>query len=183
MAKLIYSAIASVDGFVADEDGNFAWAEPDEEVHTFVNELERSAGTYLYGRRMYEVLSAWDTPDPGWPAHMQEYARVWRDADKVVYSRALGEASTARTRVEREFDRDAVRALKEEADRDVLIGGPELAGQAIAGGLVDEVHLLLAPVAVGAGKPALPVGSRLRLELLDQRRFASGFVSLRYRVL
>ena len=182
MASLIYAAIASVDGYIEDEQGEFGWAEPDEEVHRFVNHMEAGAGTYLFGRRMYEVLGVWEKPQPDWPEYMQEYARVWQDADKVVYSRTLAEPSTARTRVEREFDPEMVARLKAEAERDVMIGGAELAGHALAAGLVDEVRLLLAPAAVGGGKPALALGERVGFELTDLRRFDSGFVYLRYRV-
>jgi dihydrofolate reductase len=180
VAKLVYSAIASLDGFVEDEDGKFDWAAPDPEVHAFVNELERPVGTYLYGRRMYETMRAWETiSDPA--PHMRDFAEIWRAADKVVYSRGLDAVSTARTRREHDFDPEAVRALKATADRDISVGGPELAGQAIAAGLVDEIHLFLNPILVGGGKPALPTGVRLQLELLDQRRFGSGVVHLHYR--
>jgi dihydrofolate reductase len=187
MAKLIYSAIASLDGYVADEDGNFDWAEPDEEVHRFVNDLERPVGTYLYGRRMYEVMRFWETVDtapgtaPGQPDYGREYARVWQAADKVVYSRTLERPSTARTRVERDFDPEAVRRLKAEASRDLSVGGPGLAAEALRAGLVDELHLLLAPVVVGGGNRALPDKVRVDLELVDERRFGSGMVFLHYR--
>jgi dihydrofolate reductase len=180
VAKLVYSAIASLDGFVEDEDGKFDWAAPGPEVHAFINELERPVGTYLYGRRMYETMRAWETiSDPA--PHMRDFAEIWRAADKVVYSRGLDAVSTARTRREHDFDPEAVRALKATADRDISVGGPELAGQAIAAGLVDEIHLFLNPILVGGGKPALPTGVRLQLELLDQRRFGSGVVHLHYR--
>lgn len=184
MAKLVYSAIASLDGYVADEQGNFSWAEPDEQVHNFVNDLERPVGTYLYGRRMYEVMKVWQSDEilEGQPPCMRDYAEIWRAADKVVYSRSLNELETPRTRLERAFDPEAIRALKETADRDIGIGGPDLAGQAIASGLVDEIHLFLTPVAVGAGKPALPIKRRLALRLLDEYRFARGDVYLRYKV-
>ena len=183
MAKLIYSVIASLDGYVADEDGNFDWAAPDEEVHRFVNDLERPAGTYLMGRRMYEVMRYWETADtvPDQPAHMVDFARVWQDADKVVYSRTLEEPSTARTRVERDFDPDAVRRLKAAADRDLTVGGPALAAQALAAGLVDECHVFLAPILVGGGTRAFPDKLRVPLELLEERRFGNGTVYLRYR--
>jgi len=177
--RLIYSAIASVDGYVADADGRFDWSAPDEEVHAFVNELERPIGTHLYGRRMYEVLSVWETMDDEHPV-MRDFAEIWRAAEKVVYSRTLERVSTARTRIEREFDPDAVRAMK--ARGDLSVGGPELAGQALRAGLVDECHLLLVPVVVGGGKRALPDGLRLGLELLGERRFAGGVVHLHYRV-
>jgi dihydrofolate reductase len=183
MAKLIYAAIASLDGYVEDEQGGFAWARPDEEVHAFVNELERPIGTYIYGRRMYETMVFWETADTsGEPAEFADYAEVWRAADKIVYSRTLQEASSARTRIEPEFDPDGVRALKQSAAMDISIGGSELAGQALAAGLVDELHLLLCPVSVGGGKPALPNHVRADLELTDERRFQSGVVHVSYRV-
>jgi dihydrofolate reductase len=185
MPKLIYSAIASLDGYVADRGGDFSWAAPDEEVHSFVNELERPIGTYLYGRRMYEVMRVWESDEilAGQPECMREYAEIWRAAEKVVYSTRLEAATTSRTRLEREFDPEAVRRLKEEAAADLGVGGSALAASALEAGLVDEVHLLLNPVAVGAGKAALPAtGGRLRLDLLDQRRFEGGVVYLRYRV-
>jgi dihydrofolate reductase len=182
MGKLLYSAITSLDGYVADTDGNFDWSAPDEEVHAFVNELERPVGTYLYGRRMYEVMRVWETlPLDDEPPAMREYAELWRAADKVVYSRTLESASTPRTRLEREFDAEAVRSLKESASSDLSVGGPGLAGTALAAGLVDEISLFLSPVLVGGGTRALPDGVRLGLELLDERRFANGVVYARYR--
>jgi dihydrofolate reductase len=180
MARLVYSSLASLDGYVADENGDWHWARPDEEVHTAVNELERGIGTYLYGRRMYEVLVAWETADFAEDA-LRDYAGIWRDADKVVYSRTLETVASARTRIERDFDPRAVAQMKAAADRDLSVGGPGLAGQAIRAGLVDECHLFLAPVVVGGGTRALPDGARVELELLDERRFASGFVHLHYR--
>jgi dihydrofolate reductase len=180
MGRLIYSAIASLDGYVADEHGRWDWSEPDEEVHAFVNDLMRPAGTHLYGRRMYEVLAAWETmedPDPV----IRDYAQLWRAADKVVYSRALQDVSSARTRIEREFEPEAVRRMK--AEQDLLVGGPQLAAQAIEAGLVDECHLFLSPVVVGGGKQAFPDGMRVRLELVGERRFGNGVVHLHYRVL
>ncbi|HKE99632.1 MAG TPA: dihydrofolate reductase family protein [Actinomycetes bacterium] len=184
MAKLIYSAICSLDGYVADADGNFDWAAPDEEVHAFVNDLERPVGTYLYGRRMYEVLAAWETVDTrGDRRSVQDYAEIWRAADKIVYSTTLATAASARTRIERRFDPEAVRRLKARGGRDLSVGGPDLAAQAIRAGLVDECHLLLVPVVVGGGTPSLPDGVRLRLELLDERRFGNGTVHLHYRIL
>jgi dihydrofolate reductase len=182
MAKLIYSAIASLDGYVADEEGKFDWSMPDEEVHSFVNDLERPIGTHLYGRRMYEVMVAWETM-PTSPAEpiMADYAEIWRAADKVVYSRTLEAPSSERTRVEREFDPEAVRAMKAAASSDLGIGGPELAGAAIRAGLVDECHLFLTPIIVGGGNPALPDGVRWELELLSERRFGNGVVHLHYR--
>jgi dihydrofolate reductase len=195
MAKLIYSAIASLDGYVEDEHGRFEWAEPDAEVHAFVNELERPTGTYLYGRRMYETMVWWETFDTG-PAEdaradddtdplrtvAGDYAELWRAANKIVYSRTLDGVSSARTRIEREFDPDAVRALKRTAVADISIGGSELAGQALAAGLVDELRLLINPVIVGGGKPALPDRVCTELELIDERRFEGGVVHVSYRV-
>ena len=178
MSRLIYAAIASLDGYVADEHGRWDWSEPDAEVHAAVNDLMRPAGTHLYGRRMYEVLVAWETVDDPDPV-IRDFAEVWRAADKVVYSRTLAEVSSARTRIERELDPEAVRRMKE--DRDVIVGGPELAGQAMAAGLVDDIHLFLSPVVVGAGKRALPDGVRLSLELASERRFGNGVVHLHYR--
>jgi dihydrofolate reductase len=184
MAKLIYSAIASLDGYVADEHGKFDWAAPDEEVHAFANDLERPIGTHLYGRRMYETMKVWDSDEilEGQPAVMRDYAEIWRAADKIVYSRSLDEVETARTKLERSFDPDAVRALKEAGERDIGIGGPDLAGQALSADLVDEIHLLLVPVAVGAGTAALPIQNRLALTLQDHRSFGNGTVYLHYRV-
>ena len=182
MAKLIYFAITSLDGYVADQDGNFDWAEPDEEVHTFVNELQRPLGTYLYGRRMYEVLVAWETMrTDDQPAFIQDFGQIWRAADKVVYSDSLTAPSSARTRIERQFDPDAVREIKAQAERDLSIGGPTLASHAMKAGLVDELHLFLTPIVVGGGNPSLPDDVRQPLELLDQRRFGNGVVFLRYR--
>jgi dihydrofolate reductase len=182
MARLIYSAIASLDGYVADESGNFDWAAPDAEVHAFVKDLERPIGTYLYGRGMYDVMRYWETLPGDEPPVMQDFARIWQGADKIVYSKTLQTASTARTRIERDFDPAAVRQMKASATRDISVGGPELAGQAIKGGLVDEYQLFFAPVIVGGGKRFLPSDLRLtRLELLDERRFRSGVVFLRYR--
>jgi len=183
MAKLIYSAIGSLDGYVEDASGKFEWAAPDEEVHAFVNELERPIGTYLYGRRMYETMVFWETVDPDgdWPAVAREFAAIWQAAEKVVYSRTLETVSSARTRIERELDPDAIERMKQSSGSDISIGGAELAGQAIAAGLVDGLQLLLVPVIVGGGKRALPNDVRARLELLDERRFQSGAVFLRYR--
>ncbi len=182
MAKLLYSAITSLDGYVADQRGNFDWAAPDEEVHAFVNDLERSVGTYLYGRRMYDVMVAWETmPLADQPAVIRDFAEIWRAADKVVYSTTLETAPSARTRIERVFDPEAVRQIKAEATRDVSVGGPGLAADAIGSGLVDECHLFLTPIVVGAGTPSLPHDVRLELELLDERRFANGVVHLHYR--
>ena len=175
MAKLIYSTISSLDGYVADEDGGFDWAAPDEEVHAFVNDLERPIGTYLYGRRMYEVMSVWETMDtePEESAEVRDYANVWRAADKIVYSTTLTAPSTPRTRIEHNFAADAVRPLKAEATRDISIGGPTLAAHALRAGLVDDCQFFLNPVVVGGGTPSLPAGLHLRLELLEQRTSAT----------
>jgi dihydrofolate reductase len=183
MAKLIYSVITSLDGYVADEDGNFDWAEPDEEVHAFVNDLERPAGTYLLGRRMYEVMVYWETA----LSHVdqrpvsRDFARIWQAADKIVYSKTLDAVSSARTRIERDFDPEAIRQMKSSAGRDITVGGPDLAARAIKAGLVDEYHLFVVPVVVGGGKQSLPDNVRLSLELRDFRRFDSGIVHLHYR--
>jgi dihydrofolate reductase len=183
VAKLIYSAIASLDGYIEDETGKFDWAEPDEEVHMFVNDLERPVGTYLLGRRLYEVMVYWETIAlADQPSHIQDFAEIWRAADKIVYSKTLKTATSARTRIEREFDAERVRRLKATAIRDITIGGADLARQAFAARLVDELRLFLAPVVVGAGKAALPAATRSALELLDERRFANGVVYLRYRL-
>jgi len=183
MAKLIYSAITSLDGFVADRDGNFDWAAPDEEVHTFVNDLERPIGTYLYGRRMYEVMAAWETAHTvaDQPAVIQDFAKIWRSADKIVYSTTLETVSSSRTRIERVFDPEAVRRMKASTVRDISVGGPDLAAQAIKAGLVDECHLFIAPIVVGGGKQSLPNGVRMNCELLDVRGFGNGVVHLHYR--
>ncbi|MGG7104097.1 dihydrofolate reductase family protein [Rhodococcus sp. 24CO] len=181
MVNLEYSAICSLDGYVADDEGNFDWAMPDAEVHGFANNLERDVGTHLYGRRMYEVMTAWETmadPDP----IADEFGRIWRRADKVVYSTTLAEPSTQRTRIERAFDPEAVRAMKARATQDISISGPTLAAHAIAAGLVDEIHLFLCPVMVGSGLRALSADVRVDLELLEQKAFRSGVVYLRYGV-
>ena len=183
LARLIYSAITSLNGYVADKDGKFDWAAPDEEVHAFVNDLERDIGTHLYGRRMYEVMAFWETAHTlaGEPPVFMDYAQIWQAADKVVYSRTLRGVTTARTKLEREFDPDAVREMKAQAGRDISVGGPHLAAEAIKAGLVDEYHLLIAPVVVGGGNQALPDTVRVHLELLDERRFHNGVVHLHYR--
>jgi dihydrofolate reductase len=183
MARLIYSAITSLDGYVADENGNFDWAAPDEEVHRFVNDLERPIGTYLYGRRMYEVMKFWETAHtlPDRSLAIRDYAELWQAADKVVYSKTLDKVTTARTRLDREFDPEAVRQLKVRAERDISVGGPHLAAEAIKAGLVDELHLFLHPIVVGRGNQALPDDVRLKLELVDERRFKGGVVHLHYR--
>jgi dihydrofolate reductase len=182
MAKLIYSAITSLDGYVADEDGSFDWSAPDEEVHRFINDLERPVGTYLYGRRMYEVMVYWEPPQTfaDEPPAIQDYAEIWRAADKIVYSKTLESVSSARTRIERDFDPEAVRQMKAAAGRDISVGGADLAAQAFRAGLVDECHFFLSPIAVGGGKRALPDGLRLEFELLDERRFTGGVVHLHY---
>ncbi len=184
MPKLIYSAIASLDGYVEDAQGGIDWAAPDDDVHAFVNELERGVGTYLYGRRMYETMLSWETVSAGpeQSAVSREFAEIWRAADKIVYSRTLQTVSSAKTRIERDFHSAAIRQLVETSDADVTVGGAELAGEAMRAGLVDECQLLLAPIIVGGGKRALPEGVLARLELLDERRFAGGVVHLRYRV-
>jgi dihydrofolate reductase len=185
MAKLIYSMITSLDGYIADESGNFDWAAPDEEVHRFVNDLERPVGTYLYGRRMYEVMVAWETPQTFADQRpvMLDFAEIWQAADKVVYSRTLETESSARTRIERDFDPDAVRRMKASAGRDISVGGPDLAAQALRAGLVDECRLFLTPIVVGGGTRSLPEDLRLELELLDECRFGNGVVYLRYRTI
>lgn len=184
MAKLIYAAIASLDGYIEDEEGRFDWAAPDEEVHAFANDLERPIGTHLYGRRMYETMVFWETAstEADEPPVFRDYAEMWRAAEKIVYSRTLQTASSARTRIECEFDPDAVRRLKQSSGADIAVGGAELAGHAIGAGLVDECHLILCPIVVGGGKRALPENVRAQLELLDERRFRNGVVHLHYRV-
>ena len=183
MAKLIYSMLMALDGYIADEAGNFDWAEPDEEVHRFVNDLERPIGTYLFGRRMYEVMAAWETMHtvPDQPPFILDYAAIWQAADKIVYSRTLGAVSTARTRLERTFDPEAVRRMKARSEHDLTVGGPELAAVAFAAGLVDELHLFVGPVLIGGGTRALPDGVRLELDLADERRFGNGMVYLHHR--
>ena len=184
MGKLIYAANTSLDGYLEDETGSFDWSVPDDEVHAFWNDHERHIGTSLYGRRMYETMRVWESDD--WlttePAVVREYAGIWRDADKVVYSSTLKEVSTARTRIERQFEPEAVRQLKESSDSDLSIGGAAIGAQAFRHGLVDECVLLLSPVLVGGGKPALPRGLRLNLELLDHRRFRNGVIYVRHAV-
>ena len=183
MGRLRFGALASLDGYIADTDGNFDWAAPDEEVHRFVNDLQRDVALHLYGRRMYEVLVAWETMElEGEPDVIVDYAHIWRGAEKVVYSSSLETPSSGRTRIEREFDADALRRRKADDDREMLIGGPTLAAQAFEAGLVDEVQLFVAPVIVGGGLRALPDGVRMDLELVEERRFANGFVYLGYRL-
>jgi dihydrofolate reductase len=183
MAQLLYVMNASLDGYIADEDGRFDWGAPGEEYYSFINNLVRPVGTYLYGRRLYELMAVWET-DPAAAAQSpgtREFAAIWQAADKVVYSRTLQAAATTRTRIERVFGPEAVRRLKAAAGRDLTVGGPDLGAQAISAGLVDEVHLFVWPVVVGGGKHFFPDRVRLQLELLDERRFGSGVVSLRYR--
>jgi dihydrofolate reductase len=184
MGKLIYSAITSLDGYVADEYGNFDWAAPDEEVHAFVNDLERPIGTYLYGRRMYEVMRYWETaPTSGDQPHVvRDFAQIWQAADKIVYSTTLLAASTAKTRVERAFDPDMVRQLKASVGHDISVGGPALAAHTLKAALVDECHLFVHPVVIGGGNPAFSRGVSARFDLLAERRFGKGVVHLHYRV-
>jgi dihydrofolate reductase len=183
MADLIYSAIASLDGYIADADGKFDWAEPDGEVHAFINDLSRPIGTYLLGRRMYDVLAYWEDPPAldQQPVDVREFAEIWQAADKIVYSRTLETVSSASTRIERHFDPEAIRRLKAESERDFTVGGPDLASQAIRAGLVDEYELFVVPVVVGAGKRFLPSNARIELQLLHERRFRNGTVFLHYR--
>jgi dihydrofolate reductase len=184
-AALVYSVITSLDGYVVDDSGSFEWAAPDEQVHAFVNDQEREIGTYLYGRRMYEVMKAWQTmPDsPDANPVTRDYAAIWQDADKIVYSRTLDAVDTPRTRLEHALDPAAVLDLKAVGTRDLSIGGPTLAGHALLAGIVDEIRQFLAPVIVGGGRYFLPRGLRADLELCDERRFDAGTAYLRYRVL
>jgi dihydrofolate reductase len=184
MGKLIYVINASLDGYVEDEQGGPEWAAPDEELMAAFNDLERPIGTYLYGRRMYETMVVWETMSAGPDAlaGTRDFAELWRVAEKVVYSRTLDEVTSTRTRIEREFDAGAVQRLKQTSAADVTVGGPELAAQALAAGLVDECHLFVHPIIFGAGKRALPDKVRARLRLLDARRFGSGVVQLHYAV-
>ena len=184
MARLIYSAISSLDGFTVDDDGGFDWAAPDEQVHAFVNDVERPIGTYLYGRRMYEVMKVWQTmhDEPGQADVSYDYAHIWQSADKIVYSTTLDTVETPRTTLERSFDPAAVQAIKDRADRDVTVGGPNLAAHALRAGLVDEVQQFVSPVVVGGGTHFLPQGVRFALELADERRFDNGVVFLSYHV-
>ena len=181
MADLVYTANISVDGYTEDLDGRLDWSAPDEEVFSFITELEQPAGTYLYGRRMYEAMLYWESAVRA-KGYVQAFAEMWRAADKVVYSRSLASVTSARTRLEHDFDPAAVRRLKAAAARRLTIGGAHLAGQALAAGLVDELRLLTVPVVLGGGKPCLPTGVRLSLRLVETRRFASGVVYLRYRL-
>ncbi len=182
MTQLIYSAITSLDGCIEDSDGKFDWAQPDEEVHTFINNLERTAGTYLFGRRMYETMMVWET-DPSLAADSpitRDFAEIWRAADKIVYSKTLKAVSTSKTRIEQTFDPEAIRQMKVATEHEIIIGGPNLAAQAFRSGLIDECHLFIIPIMVGSGKKSLPNNIRLELELLDEHRFRSGVVFLRY---
>jgi dihydrofolate reductase len=184
MAKLLYSAITSLDGYIADAAGRFDWGKPSEELHRFVNDMQRPIGTYLYGRRLYEVMVWWETLDPDdGPRYIQDYAEIWRAADKVVYSRTLESVSSARTRIVHEFDPDAIEDMKSSMTADISVGGAELASAAFAAGLVDEISFFLMPVIVGGGTRSLPDGVNARLELVDERRFDNGAAYLSYRVL
>jgi dihydrofolate reductase len=184
MGRLLYLALMSLDGYVADDQGRYDWARPDDEAFGFVNDFERPVGTYLYGRRLYQEMAGWETAHTraGQSALMLDFARIWQAASKVVYSWSLETVSTARTRIERSFDPEAVRQMKTRADRDITVGGATLAGEAIKAGLVEECHLVISPVVVGGGLRALPEGVRLRLELLDEGRFGNGVVHLHYRI-
>ena len=184
MAKLIYVSNVSLDGYIEDEQGSFEWTAPDDELFTFITDLVRPVGTYLYGRRLYDTMAPWET-DPALAAQselMADFANVWQGADKVVYSTTLDGVSTAKTRLEHTFDPAAVREVKASASRDLTVGGAHLAAQALRAGLVDECHLFIRPVLLGRGKPALPSDLRANLELLDDRRVGNGVVYLRYRI-
>jgi dihydrofolate reductase len=183
VAQLIYAAITSLDGYVADADGSFDWAEPDEEVHSFVNDLQRPVGTYLYGRRLYQTMVYWETAHTlaDQPSFIKDFTEIWQAADKVVYSKTLNTVSSAKTRIERDFDPEAVRRMKMSAERDITVGGADLAAQAIRARLVDEYHLFVTPIVVGGGTPFLPDNARVELDLRDERRFANGVVYLHYR--
>jgi dihydrofolate reductase len=185
VVKLIYATIASLDGYVADEDGEFGWAAPDEQVHAFINDFERGLGTYLYGRKLYEVMRYWETVDAasGRPTVEQDYAQIWQATEKIVYSRTLRSVSSARTRIERDFDAEAIRREKARAGSDIGVGGPGLATLALEAGLVDELRLFVVPIVVGGGTRSLPDHVRLELELLDERRFDGGMVYLHYRIM
>jgi dihydrofolate reductase len=185
VAKLIYSVITSLDGYIEDDKGTFGWAAPDEDVHASVNDQERAIGTYLYGRRMYETMVAWETMPTGadQPAVIRDFAAIWRAAEKIVFSTTLDSVASDRTRIERSGEPETIRALKDASTHDLSIGGPGLAAGAIRTGLVDEIHLLVNPIIVGGGKPALPSDARIALELLDERRFPGGVVHLHYRAI
>jgi dihydrofolate reductase len=183
VARLIYLAITSLDGYVADEKGNFDWAAPDEEVHTFVNDLAQGSGTYLYGRRMYEVMVYWETVQTvaHQPGYVTDFAEIWQAADKIVHSKTLEKVTSAKTKIVRDFDPEAVQQLKATSGRDIAVGGPDLAAQALRAGVVDEIHQLIAPIVVGGGNHFLPNGVQVKLELVDERRFGNGTVHLHYR--
>jgi dihydrofolate reductase len=184
MGKLIYAINTSLDGFFEDADGSFDFSVPDDAVHLFYNDMMRGIGTQLLGRRMYETMTVWET-DPSFAREspiLADFAAAWIDSDKLVYSSTLTEPTTTRTRIVPTFDADEVRALKEASSTDLLIGGPELASHALHAGVVDEISLVLSPVALGAGKPALPTDLRLELELVDEHRFDNGAVHIAYRV-
>jgi dihydrofolate reductase len=183
MAKLIYVANVSLDGYIEDAQGSLDWAAPTDEVFTFITDLVRPVGTYLYGRRMYETMAVWET-QPALAAQSElraDFANVWQAADKIVYSTTLPAVSTANTRLERRFDPDAVRDMKTSAASDLTVGGPALAAHAFAAGLVDECQLFIYPVLVGQGKPAFPRDARIQLELLEEHRLTNGVVHLHYR--
>jgi dihydrofolate reductase len=182
VARLIYSSISSLDGYIEDRAGNFDWAMPEADVHAFINDLERHVGTYLYGRRMYETMTPWET-DPQLVTHSpitRDFAAIWQAAEKIVYSRSLRSPRTARTRIEARFDPDEVRRIKATASRPLSIGGPTVAKSAFEAGLVDELQLFLLPIVIGSGKPSLPVHGKLDLQLMEQRRFPGGTLYLRY---
>jgi dihydrofolate reductase len=183
IVKLIYTSITSLDGYIADKNGDFDWAEPDEEVHKFINNLQQSIGTYLFGRKMYEVMIAWENVPilPDQPPYILDFATIWQRTEKVVFSTMLGRVFTAKTRIERDFDPEMITRMKEEVEHDILIGGPNLAAQAIKAGLVDEYHLFITPIIVGGGKQFLPDNVWLNLELLDDHRFNNGMIYLCYR--
>jgi len=181
MARLIYITNASLDGYIEDATGAFDWINADH-VHAFITELLRPVGTHLYGRRLYQTMAYWDAPVEGYPPEHRDFAQVWQQAEKIVFSRTLPGAPTHNTRVERDFDFEAIQKLKREAARDIIIGGAELAGLALEADLVDECHLFLNPVIVGGGKPAFRVDLRKNLELLETRRFSTGVIHVRYRV-
>lgn len=183
MARLIYTTNVSLDSYIEDRDGKFDWTDPSDEVFQFITNLIRSDGMHLYGRRTYENMMVWET-DPGLAAQSplyHDFAQVWQAADKIVYSRTLETASTRKTKIERIFDPEAIRQLKENAGQDIHIGGAELAAHAFRAGLIDECHLFIKPIILGGGKAALPHNIRLGLELLDERRFDNGEVYVRYR--
>jgi dihydrofolate reductase len=184
VGRLIYSTQVSLDGFIEDRSGSFGWSEPDDEVHAYINDVLRPIGTHLYGRRLYDVMVFWETvpDDSSVPPVQRDFGRVWRGADKVVYSRTLDRPASGRTTLEREFDPDAVRRLKAESDADLLVGGAELAGAALRAGLVDEVGLFVFPLLLGGGRSAWGEDVRARLELREERRFGGGIVHLRYDV-